>query len=143
MKVDSSVVVPAAPDKVAPFVSSLDRYVEWMPLIHSVAVDGDDAWVVELRAKIGPFARSKRIRMKRSRNVDASGYTFVRDETDGRTHSPWTLSVDLSSVDGGTLVAVTMSYEGSLWMGGPLDKVLASQIDAGKSGLVAAVAQRA
>jgi len=143
VRVESSVDVPVAANVVAPFVESLDRYPQWMALAHSVVADSDDAWVVELRAKVGPFARSKRIRMRRVRNDHARGYTFVRDETDGRQHSPWTLTVDLTSIDVGTRVSVVMDYEGSLWVGGVLDKVLASQIEAGRTGLLAAVTQRA
>ena len=41
---------------------------------------------------------------------------------------------------GGTDVTIDLHYGGSLWTAGVLDRVLAAQIDAGKTGLARAVA---
>lgn len=126
----------AAPlSAVLPHVNSLDEYPAWMPLIHSIEADGVDAWIVELRAKVGVFARSKRIRMRRTTNT-SSLIVFERDETDGRTHSPWVLSVELREQNATTHVTMNLSYGGTLWTAGVLDRILASQVDAGKKNLV-------
>ena len=65
---------PVRADVLFPFVATLDAYPTWMPLIHDVdALDDADvdtpAWNVELRARVGPFARSKRLRMERTELV--------------------------------------------------------------------------
>ena len=105
-----------------------------MPLVHSADASGEDAWNVELRAKVGVFARSKRLRMKRTVDSD-SLYVFEREEIDGRRHSPWLMRVSLAPTGGGSVVTIDLSYGGNLWTGGVLDRVLASQVDAGKKGL--------
>ncbi|MGA0864159.1 MAG: SRPBCC family protein [Ilumatobacteraceae bacterium] len=142
MKADASLTVGATPDRVVPYVADLGRFREWMPLVHEVEVDtstpGETAWLVELRAKVGVFARSKRLRMVRIENGPET-FVFERRETDGRRHSPWVLTVGVEAVDAGTRVSVSLVYGGSLWTGGILDKVLASQIETGKSGLARVV----
>ena len=124
----------ASVEVVRPFVSDLARYPQWMPLVHSADASGEDAWNVELRAKVGVFARSKRLRMKRTVDSD-SLYVFEREEIDGRRHSPWLMRVSLAPTGGGSVVTIDLSYGGNLWTGGVLDRVLASQVDAGKKGL--------
>jgi len=120
------------------WVRDLSRYPRWMPLVHSAVADtgadGADAWTVELRAKVGVFARSKRLRMVRT--VDAENrLVFERHERDGRAHSPWTLEVTLVDAGPGCSVTMEMHYGGSLWTAGVLDRVLAHHIDQGKKGL--------
>jgi hypothetical protein len=119
-------------------VADLARYVEWMPMVHGAEPTGDGVWNVELRAKVGVFARSKRLRMKRTVNTPQQ-IVFERDEIDGRRHSPWKMSVALQAVEAGCVVTVDLSYGGNLWTAGILDRVLAAQVDAGKSGLVRVV----
>ena len=138
MKYASSVDLPVEAGVVLPFVNDLTRYPEWMPLVHAVQGDGESSWNVELRAKVGVFARSKRIRMSRTMNTD-SRIVFERDERDGRQHSPWRLEVEVSGSGRSTTVRVTMEYGGSLWTAGVLDRVLASQVDAGKANLARVV----
>jgi carbon monoxide dehydrogenase subunit G len=138
MKYSSSVSLTATSDVVRPFVSDLAKYPEWMPLVHSAVSTGDDVWDVELRAKVGVFARSKRLRMRRTLNSDTL-YVFERDEDDGRRHSPWMMRVSLTPTDNGSIVAIDLSYGGNLWTAGVLDRVLASQVDAGKAALAAVV----
>jgi carbon monoxide dehydrogenase subunit G len=123
---------------VYPFVSDLQRYAEWMPLIHSVASTGENSWDVELRAKIGLLARSKRLSMRRTSNSPGL-IVFERDESDGRAHSSWTLTVRTVSSDKGCVVTMEMAYGGTLWTAGILDRVLASQVEAGKAGLARVV----
>jgi len=135
MRYSSSVNIAAPLSSVLPHVNSLDEYPAWMPLIHSIESDGVDAWIVELRAKVGVFARSKRIRMRRTTNTK-SHIVFERDETDGRTHSPWVLSVELREDHARTEVTMNLSYGGNLWTAGVLDRILASQVDVGKENLV-------
>ena len=138
----------APPEKVVPFLVDLSRYPEWMPMVHSADPDhsspnSESAWNVELRARVGPFARSKRLRMVRTESDASSGagtFVFERREADGSQHSPWTMRVVVAPAGGGTDVTIDLHYGGSLWTAGVLDRVLAAQIDAGKTGLARAVA---
>lgn len=109
-----------------------------MPLIHSVVPTGENLWDVELRAKVGLLARSKRLSMRRV-NDSAELIVFERDESDGRTHSPWTLTVRTIPSGDGCTVNMEMAYGGTLWTAGILDRVLASQVEAGKAGLARVV----
>ena len=138
MKYSSTVDVPSAMSDVRPFVDDLAAYPAWMPMVHNVSVLADDVWSVELRAKVGVFARSKALRMRRTMNEE-NIILFERDEDDGRQHSPWVMRVTLAPSELGTNVTIDLSYGGTLWTAGILDRVLASQVDAGKAGLVRAV----
>lgn len=137
----------APPEKVVPFLADLSRYPEWMPVVHSAGPDPSSphsgpAWNVELRARVGPFARSKRLRMVRTEGDTSPGagtFVFERREADGSQHSPWTMRVVVAPAAGGTDVTIDLHYGGSLWTAGVLDRVLAAQIDAGKKGLARAV----
>jgi carbon monoxide dehydrogenase subunit G len=138
MQYSSDVVVAVEPGLVHPFVADLARYVEWMPMVHDAKAVSDGVWNVELRAKVGVFARSKRLRMKRTVNT-SQHIVFERDEIDGKHHSPWVMAIALQPADTGCVVTVDLSYGGSLWTAGILDRVLASQVEAGKTGLVRVV----
>ena len=141
MRTQSSVVLEASLEEVAPFVSDLGRYSEWMPLVHEATAEGHDVWRIELRAKVGVFARSKRLRMRRV-VAEPRRWVFERDEDDGRRHSMWRLSVDLDPDSTRCTVTMTLEYGGSLWTGGILDRVLAAHIEDGKSGLADLVARQ-
>ena len=138
MKYSSSVYVPVASNVVRPFVENLSAYPAWMPMVHQVIALSDFVWSVELRAKVGVFARSKALRMRRTVNED-NVIVFEREEDDNRHHSSWVMRVALSPSTGGTNVTIDLSYGGTLWTAGILDRVLASQVDAGKEALVRAV----
>lgn len=138
MNYSSTVDVPADMSAVRPFVEDLSSYPSWMPMVHSVSAVTSDVWLVELRAKVGVFARSKALRMRRTMNEE-NIILFERDEADGRQHSPWVMRVTLAPSQLGSNVTIDLSYGGTLWTAGILDRVLASQVDAGKAGLVRAV----
>jgi len=135
MKYSSSVDLPVQANVVRPFVEDLSAYPSWMPMVHQVVPVSDDVWSVELRAKVGVFARSKALRMRRTMNDDTV-IVFERDEDDNRQHSAWVMRVSLTPSAVGTSVTIDLSYGGTLWTAGILDRVLASQVDAGKAGLV-------
>lgn len=109
-----------------------------MPLVYSAERDEDGAWSVELRAKVGVFARSKRLRMVRTVNTDTS-VVFERAELDGRRHSRWVMKIDIDDVSSQCTVTMHLLYDGSLWTPGVLDRVLASHVEAGKAGLTRVV----
>ncbi len=134
MHYSSSVVLNVPTDHVVPYVSDLSQYPKWMPLVHSVNEVGPSTWRVELRAKVGVFARSKRLTMCRTKNT-GSEMVFERQESDGREHAPWVMKVSLVDTDGGCEVEIDLTYGGNLWTAGVLDKILAHQVDLGKKSL--------
>jgi len=145
VKATSSVTVPVTIDRVVPHLVDLSGYPQWMPMIHSIARDDDGdetAWSVELRSKVGPFARSKRLRMVRTVSEQSAGaarFVFDRRERGGSSHSVWRMSVDVVSAGESTDVTIHLEYGGALWTAGVLDKVLAGNIDAGREGFVRVV----
>jgi hypothetical protein len=148
MRSTESVVVAAARSAVFPHVADLGAYPAWLPLVHdAVPADGDDdprpVWDIELRARVGPFARSKQLRMRRTELVDDELAVFERDEHDGRDHARWALRVELTDGDDRTtVVTMHLAYDGSLWTGGLLENVLEDQIRRGRTGLAALVEAR-
>lgn len=141
MQVQSTVSLDASTVDVFPFVCDLGRYSEWMPLVHMARPDGDGAWLVELRAKVGPLARSKRLRMARTEMLAPTSshengkVVFERSEVDGKKHSPWILAVHVHAVGESSRVDVDLQYQGTLWTGGLLEQVLQNNINAGHDGL--------
>jgi hypothetical protein len=148
MRSTESVVVVADRAAVFPHVADLDAYPIWLPLVHEATPGepGDDprpVWDVEIRARVGPFARSKRLRMRRTALVADELAVFERDEHDGRDHARWALRVELADgADASTVVTMHLAYDGSLWTGGLLERVLEEQIRRGRSGLAALVETR-
>lgn len=123
------------------YVDDLESYPAWMDLVHAVELLDDDdprpAWLVELRANVGPFARSKRLRMRRTEHDPTRTATFERDEADDRDHAPWTLRADVADVgDGRSELTMTLAYGGGLWTGPVLQRVLDQKIEAGSSRLL-------
>lgn len=122
----------AAPiEQVYPIVADLTRYPEFLDIVSKVepAEGGDgEAWWVTLRARIGPFARSKRLRMVRTDQQPGVRARFERAEIDGRNHSPWTLEATVRPGDGDTsVVTMSLAYGGRLWSGA-VDAVLQAQV---------------
>jgi hypothetical protein len=142
MDVHAHLVTSRLPAAVLEWVDDLSRYPHWMPLVHSVEALGDDAmgpaWSVELRARLGPFARSKRLRMVRTVN-DEHRVVFERRESDRREHATWVLTLTLAhpgEPGDSTRLDVNLHYGGSLWTGGVLERVLADEVERGRDRLL-------
>ncbi len=102
--------------------------------------DTGRSWDVELRAQIGPLARSKRLRMTRTVHEPPRRVVFERTEVDGRRHSPWVLeSVLTEQGSGETELTMTLTYGGNLWTGAVLEHVLDDHVDRGARSLTALV----
>lgn len=128
---------PATRERLHALVRDLSNYPAWLDIVHSVAAEEgrDDAWRVELRGRVGPFARSKRLRMLRTTD-DSSKVVFSRSEDDGRRHADWVLTVDLADSPAGSSLTMHLHYGGGLF-GGVLERLLAEQIEAGRARLLA------
>lgn len=134
VRASMDVDVPA--DAVFRVVRDLATYPQWLDIVHQVEPNesgsGQPGWNVELRAKIGPFARSKRLRMVRTVDEHPTRVTFERSELDGKKHARWVLTSEISAHLGTTTLRVHLHYGGSLFDGGVVERVLADQIESGK-----------
>lgn len=142
MDVTASVEAPCPPAQLLPFVDDLATYPRWIDLVHRAepvpSAEGEPVWDVELRARVGRFARSKRLRMVRTvRRADE--VVFERREIDGRRHAPWVLTGRLQPTAEGSRLDVRLHYGGTLWTGGVLERILAEQITSGRERLLALV----
>ena len=142
MQIERDTLVPGPPERAFALVDDLAAYPEWMDLVHDVEevspTDGDRTWNVELQAQVGPFARSKRLRMVRTVHDPAHRVVFERAEVDGRRHSPWVLAatLDPDGVDGGEVrLTMTLTYGGNLWTGAVLQRVLDDHVERGAAAL--------
>ncbi len=132
-------IAGATPADLFEHVATLDRYPPWMRLIHRVeAIEPDagrPAWRVELRARLGPFARSKSLRMVRTVHEPPRRARFERIQDDERDHAEWILTATVDEVDGGATLVTDLLYTGTLWGSGALQRVLDEEIGRGKEAL--------
>jgi hypothetical protein len=143
MDVTASLDAPCSAAQLFELVDDLSTYPRWNGLVHSAEPEpgNDTAWDVELRARLGPLARSKRLRMVRTvRDAEDFSVTFERQQADGRNHSPWVLVATIVEHDGLSTLTMHLHYGGSLWTGGALERVLAEQITSGRERLLQIVA---
>jgi uncharacterized protein YndB with AHSA1/START domain len=142
MQIERDTVVPGPPERAFSLVDDLSAYPTWMDLVHDVreipVTGGRRAWEVELRAQVGPFARSKRLRMVRVVHEPAHRVVFERAEIDGRRHSAWILAATLQPQPpggAGTRLTMTLTYGGNLWTGAVLQRVLDDHVERGAAAL--------
>lgn len=140
MEIQRHVTVPGPAERAFSLVDDLGEYPTWMDLVHEVVEeersDGDRAWNVELQARVGPFARSKRLRMVRVRHDIPRHVVFERREIDGRRHAPWVLRAELADgTDDLHELTMTLTYGGSLWSGAVLQRVLDDHVERGAAAL--------
>lgn len=127
-------------DELFAHVGSLDSYDRWLEIVPRTepapAADGDPgpAWFVTLRGRIGPLARSKRLRMVRAEHQPPERAVFERRETDGREHAAWVLTAEVAESGETSTLTMHLHYGGTLWV--PLlDRLLAGEIDASRERL--------
>ena len=142
MDVTATVEAPVGVEKLFGIVSDLTTYPRWLGIVHQVTAEATglgepSAWQVELRGKVGPFARSKRLRMVQSTCESPNIVVFERRETDGRKHSPWVLTARVATTGVGSNLTVDLHYGGTLFTGGVLERLLADQIAQGRERLLA------
>jgi hypothetical protein len=136
MEIEAVVEAPVDADRMYDEVRSLDGYPEWIGIVHEVRREADGVWQVELRGKVGPFARSKRLRMVRVLDESPRHVVFERQEVDGRRHAKWILSATVAEVGQVSRLAMRLHYGGVLFAGGVLEKVLGEQIVASREKLL-------
>lgn len=153
MEVRAELIAPCPPEALFAWVDDLARYPAWMGLVHRAEPEeasgaaGPSAWSVELRGRVGPLARSKRLRMVRTHVEPPSFVRFERQEVDGRRHSSWVLDARVAplapdpSPDPNarhSRLEMALQYEG-LWWSPLLERVLLEQIESARDRLLTLV----
>lgn len=141
MDLVASVEVPVSVEKLFDYVADLANYSSWLEFVHKVELVGestesDTTWLVELRAKLGVLARSKRLRMTRTLCEPPRLVVFERREQDSRRHSEWILRATVSQTATGAKLETNLHYSGNLFTGGMLERALSDQIATGREKLI-------
>lgn len=143
MEIERDLEAPCPASVLFPYVADLGRYPEWMSLVHAVTPSPSEngpAWDVEIRAALGPLARSKRLRMARTVLQPDEEALFERVELDGRHHAAWVLRARLEDRSTGTAtrtrLRMHLGYHGALWTGGVLERVLDDHVRRGSERLL-------
>lgn len=124
MELSEELLTGAQPQELFDLVADLHNYPDWLGLVARVETEpGDDgadgeprpdgAWIVELRGHLGPFARSKRLRMVRTAAERPRLVRYERIETDGRQHAEWRLEAHIAPTEAGALLTMHLHYGGS------------------------------
>jgi hypothetical protein len=139
--VSAELTAPCAPEELFRWVADLGSYPRWLDIVpRAVPEAGEEpAWVVDLRGRLGPFARSKRLRMVRTTDDSPTKVVFERREHDGRSHSPWVLQAEVAPVDGQSRLTMHLHYGGAFW-GPMLERILGDEIENSKPRLLALLA---
>lgn len=147
MRTEVSVELACGVDEVRVWVDDLTRFTSWTELLHEVSpltpAQGElAAWSVELRGKLGPFARSKRLRMARVPTESPDHLRFERREVGVGSHGRWNLDIRLAAggIRDTTLVVMHLEYEGRLWSGA-VERLLHNDIETSKRRLAEVVSR--
>lgn len=154
MKAVFSRVIPGAtPAVLFGLLGTLDRYPAWMRLVHRATPlepdDGRAAWWVELRARVGPFTRSKELRMVRTEFEPGRVARFERVQADERDHAEWILTAVVdppgertgsTATIGGAVMTMHLEYTGQLWSRPVLGRILEDEIRRSTKALASLVA---
>jgi hypothetical protein len=129
---------PHEPARVFALVQDLTRYPTWLDIVPRVVPEGDGAWLVDLRGRLGPFARSKRLRMVRTADEAPNHVRFEREERDGRSHSPWVLDASVEPRGDGSRLTMHLHYGGGLF-GPVLERLLRDEVERSRPRLLRAL----
>ncbi len=133
---------PCAPERLFDHIDDLAGYPEWLEIVDRAeavaadpADDGDAAWLVDLRGRLGPLARSKRLRMVRTTCQTPQVVRFERREHDGRDHSAWVLDARVEPTDGGSRLIMRLHYDGGFG-DAVIERLLSQAIERSKPALL-------
>jgi hypothetical protein len=148
VRVVATLEAPCRPEVLFAEVADLSSYPEWLTIVPRAAPEpasvagAEPSWQVELRGRIGRLARSKRLRMVRTRHEAPAVVRFERQELSGRGTSPWVLEARVDPSDeagaGGSRLTMELFYGGSFGTGF-LERLLADEIARSKPRLLARV----
>lgn len=145
MEIEADLDARCSPGELFGWVEDLTRYPEWLEIVTRAepiaGADGEPTWAVDLRGRMGPLARSKRLRMVRTAHEAPHHVVFERAEVDGRNHSPWVLRAEVlegTKESTGSTLRMTLTYGGGLF-GPVLERVLRDEIERSRGRLLALV----
>lgn len=144
MDVTSSLDAPCSAAELFAAVDELSMYPAWLSIVPKAvateAADGDPgpAWLVDLRGRLGPLARSKRLRMVRTAHEAPTHVRFERHELDGRSHSAWVLDGIVEGTPAGSRLTMHLHYGGSFG-GSLLERMLRDEIEQSRPRLLSYV----
>ncbi|MEJ7582820.1 MAG: SRPBCC family protein [Acidimicrobiales bacterium] len=144
MDVSADLDAPCPAEELYAWVGDLGRYPSWLDIVARAeptgvaASDPGPAWSIDLRGRLGPLARSKRLRMVRT--VDQAPFTamFERREDDGRSHAAWVLRAEIAVTADGSRLTMHMHYGGALW-GPVIERLLGDEIGQSRTRLLACI----
>jgi hypothetical protein len=138
----ASLEAPYPAPSVFRWVEDLERYPAWLDIVPRAVTadphgaDAGPAWSVDLRGRLGPFARAKRLRMVRTVHDAPRHARFERVEHDGRQHSAWVLDATVEGAGDESTLTMRLHYGGRLWVPA-LDRLLADEIERSRPRLLA------
>lgn len=144
MDVTETVEVGCTAGELFEWVETLDRYPDWLEIVALAEpapnADGDagPAWLVDLRGRLGPLSRAKRLRMVRTVHEAPDRAVFERREIDGREHATWVLDAVVAPTAAGAQLTMHLHYGGGLW-GPVLERMLRDEVEHSRPRLAAAV----
>lgn len=133
--IEAELIAPCPPAALFAWTGELDAYPRWLEIVTAARRLDDESWAVDLRGTVGPFARTKRLRMVRAEHHAPARVVFERAELDGRQHSPWRLEVDIDDHPVGARLAMRLHYGGSL-LGPVIERVLREEIERSRQRLL-------
>jgi hypothetical protein len=142
MDVMAELDTPCPPSELYGWVDDLGRYPAWLEMVRRAEParpepdDPGPVWIVDLRGRLGPLARTKRLRMARSEAEPPTQVVFERREVDGRSHSAWVLRAEVTPMGNGSRLTMRLHYGGSLW-GPVLERMLRDEIERSRPRLLA------
>ncbi len=144
MDLTSTLIAACTPEQLFATVDDLASYPAWLTIVpraepvEAAPGDAGPAWSVDLRGRLGPLARSKRLRMVRTAHDPVRHVRFERAELDGRHHSAWVLDARVDPADDGSRLTMALHYGGSFG-GSVLERMLTDEIDRSRPRLLALV----
>lgn len=152
MEIVAEMDADCSPEELFAWVDDLARYPDWLEIVTraepadspvgvgvGVCVGSDGpAWAVDLRGRVGPLARSKRLRMVRTLRETPNRVRFERSELDGRSHSPWTLEAEVTGGAAASHLTMRLRYGGGLF-GPVLERILRDEINRSRQRLAGLV----
>ena len=136
MDLTADLVAPCGAEDLFAWVGDLTTYPRWLGIVERVELQpgAEQAWSVDLRARIGPFSRSKRLRMVVVERDAPRRVVFERHEVDGRDHGVWRMTADVRPQGDSAHLTIHLHYDGRLW-GPVLEPVLSEEIDRSRTRL--------
>ncbi len=145
MDVRVDLQAPCTPERLFDEVQDLSRYPSWLGMVPRAVPEAgrERAWIVDLRGRLGPMSRSKRLRMVRTLHDSPNRCRFERAENDGRDHSDWVLDATVHPTGDGSATLTMSLHYGGTFGGKLLERMLREEIERSRPALLALVAPEA